>query len=49
VAYKRLVIAHPGNYGPLTAFDAETGKVRWTSGGDGLYASPIIVTIGGVA
>jgi outer membrane protein assembly factor BamB len=47
-AYKRLVIAHPGDYGPLTAFDAETGKVRWTSGGDGLYASPIIVTIGGV-
>lgn len=47
-ADKRLVFAHPGNYGPLTAFDADTGTTRWTSSGDGLYASPIVVTIGGV-
>ena len=47
-ADRRLVFAHPGNYGPLTAFDADTGTIRWTSSGDGLYASPIIVTIEGV-
>lgn len=47
-ADKRLVFSHPGNYGPLTAFDADTGTTRWTSSGDGLYASPIVVTIGGV-
>jgi hypothetical protein len=47
-ADRRLVFAHPGNYGPLTAFDAATGTTRWTSGGDGLYASPIVVNIGGV-
>src|SRR5207244_1631945 len=31
----------------LTAFDASTGDVRWTAKGDGLYASPIIVELGG--
>lgn len=48
VGDKGIVIAHPGNYGPLTAFDAGTGKVKWTAGDDGLFASPIIVNIGGV-
>lgn len=42
-----VVIVHPGNYGPLTAFDANTGDVKWTAGGDGFFASPIIVTLGG--
>ncbi len=41
-----LVIAHPGNYGPLTAFDAATGEVRWTAGAGGFFASPITTTIG---
>lgn len=40
-----LVIAHPGNYEPLTAFDAKTGAVRWTVGAAGLFASPIAATL----
>lgn len=47
-ADRDLVIFHPGNYGPLTAFDASTGAVKWTSKGDGLYASPMIVELGGI-
>lgn len=42
-----LVIVHPGNYGPLTAFDANTGDVKWTVSGDGAFASPVIVELGG--
>jgi outer membrane protein assembly factor BamB len=42
-----LVILHPGNYGPLTAFDAATGAVQWTAGDDGLFASPIVATLDG--
>src|SRR5262245_1451702 len=42
-----LVIAHPGSYGPLTAFDANTGNVKWTAGGDSTWASPMIVELGG--
>lgn len=45
VADGRLVIAHPGNYGPLTAFDVSTGEVRWMAGDGGAFASPIIATI----
>jgi outer membrane protein assembly factor BamB len=45
---KALVIVHPGNYGPLTAFDANTGAIKWTAKGNGIYASPIIVDLGGV-
>lgn len=45
---KDLVILHPGSYGPLTAYDANTGAVRWTANGGGVYASPIIVELGGV-
>ncbi len=45
---KDLVILHPGNYGPLTAYDADTGAVRWTANGNGVYASPVIVELGGV-
>jgi outer membrane protein assembly factor BamB len=43
-----VVIVHPGNYGPLTAFDIKTGGVKWTAGDDGLFASPIITEIDGV-
>lgn len=44
-----LVIVHPGNYGPLTAYDARTGDVKWTWTGDGgAFASPIIAEIDGV-
>ena len=45
---KGIVIVHPGNYGPLTAFDAGTGAVKWSAGAGGFFASPIIVTLGGV-
>jgi outer membrane protein assembly factor BamB len=42
-----VVIAHPGNYGPLTAFDADTGRVKWTAGDGGFFASPIVATLAG--
>ncbi len=47
-AYEGLVIAHPGNYGPLTAFDADTGDVRWSAPGNGFYASPLVADVAGV-
>ncbi len=48
---KGLVIAHVGgpDKGALTAFDAETGVVKWSNDTDGpAYASPILVTLAGV-
>ena len=48
VGDKGLVIVNPGDYGPLTAFDAHTGDVRWTAGVDSSFASPIIVDLDGV-
>src|SRR5262245_56719263 len=42
VGDKDLIIVHPGNYGPLTAFDANTGDVKWTASGDSAWASPIL-------
>ena len=48
VGDKDLVIVHPGNHGPLTAFDANTGAVRWAGHDRGAYASPIIVELGGI-
>jgi outer membrane protein assembly factor BamB len=48
IADRNLVIFHPGNYGPLTAYDASNGDIKWTSTEDGLYASPIIVELGGI-
>jgi outer membrane protein assembly factor BamB len=48
VGDKDKVMLHPGSYGPLTAFDANTGAVRWAANGNGVYASPIIVESGGV-
>ena len=47
VGEKDLVIVHPGNYGPLTAFDANTGAVKWKAGDDGAWASPIVADLGG--
>ncbi len=46
-----LVIAHVGgnDSGVLTAFDANTGELRWSWSGDGPgYASPIVAEFGGV-
>ncbi|HEV2828370.1 MAG TPA: PQQ-binding-like beta-propeller repeat protein [Pyrinomonadaceae bacterium] len=46
-----LLIAHVGGHdkGALTAFDAETGAVKWTNDMDGpAYSSPILVTLAGV-
>ena len=46
-----LLIAHVGgpDKGALTAFDAETGAVKWSNNADGpAYASPIIVMLAGV-
>jgi outer membrane protein assembly factor BamB len=43
-----LVFVHPGNYRPLTAFHLDSGTVKWTAGGGGLFASPFIASIDGV-
>jgi outer membrane protein assembly factor BamB len=46
-----LLIAHVGgpDKGALTAFDVETGAVKWSNDADGpAYASPIILTLAGV-
>jgi len=46
-----LLIAHVGGHdkGALTAFDVETGVVKWSNDMDGpAYSSPIIVTLAGV-
>lgn len=45
-----LVIVHVGghNQGALTAFDANTGAVKWSWNGDGpSYASPVAVEVNG--
>lgn len=44
---KGLIVVHPGNYGPLTAFDANAGDVKWTAGSGGFFSSPIVVTLQG--
>lgn len=46
-----LLIAHVGGHdkGALTAFDVETGAVKWSNETDGpAYASPIVVNLAGV-
>ncbi len=48
IADEGIVMAHPGNYGPLTAFGAETGEIEWTAGAGGFFASPIFADIDGV-
>jgi outer membrane protein assembly factor BamB len=47
LAEQGVIVVHPGNYGPLTAFDAKTGAIKWTAGGGGFFASPIAVTLDG--
>jgi len=50
VVDRGLLVVHVGgpNQGALTAFNAETGEVKWSWTGDGpAYASPIIVELGG--
>ena len=48
LVHEELVIAHPGNYGPLTAFDTKSGEVRWTAGEGGFFASPLVAELAGV-
>jgi len=46
-----LLIAHVGgpDKGALTAFEAETGKIKWSNEADGpAYSSPLVVTLAGV-
>lgn len=46
-----LLIAHVGGHdkGAITAFDPETGTVKWSNAVDGPgYSSPIVVTLAGV-
>jgi outer membrane protein assembly factor BamB len=52
VVYNGLVIVHLGGHdsGALTAFDSDTGEVKWSWNGDGPgYASPIVVELGGTS
>jgi outer membrane protein assembly factor BamB len=44
---QNLIIVHPGDFGPLTAFDADTGAIKWKARGDSAWASPVIVELGG--
>jgi outer membrane protein assembly factor BamB len=49
-ADRGLVFVHVGGHdrGALTAFEANTGAVRWSWTGDGpAYASPIVIDLGG--
>ena len=46
-----LIIAHVGGHdkGALTAFDVETGTLKWSNDVDGpAYSSPIVAVLGGV-
>jgi outer membrane protein assembly factor BamB len=43
-----VAILHPGNYGPLTAFDIDSGRVSWMAGGDGAFMAPQIVNVDGL-
>jgi len=45
LGFRDLVLVHPGDYGPLTAFDTRTGAVKWTVGAGGFFASPILVSL----
>jgi outer membrane protein assembly factor BamB len=45
LASRDLVFAHPGDYGPLTAFDTRTGTVKWTAGSSGFFASPVLFSL----
>ena len=46
-----VLIAHVGGHdkGALTAFDLETGSIKWSNDADGpAYASPMVLTLAGV-
>jgi outer membrane protein assembly factor BamB len=43
---RNLVIVHADGYEALTAFEAETGDVKWTVKNQFRYASPIIAELG---
>ena len=45
ICHEDTVYAHPGNYDPLTAFDTNSGEVKWTAGDGGFFQSPIIVDL----
>jgi outer membrane protein assembly factor BamB len=50
IAENGMVIVHVGghDHGALTAFDANTGVVKWSWDGDGpAYGSPVAVNLGG--
>lgn len=47
VAEAGLAITHPGGYGPLTAFDAETGTAKWTAGEQGFFSAPTVADLAG--
>jgi outer membrane protein assembly factor BamB len=49
VGAKGVVIVHPGNYEPLTAFDVDTGAIKWRAGAGGFFMSPLVVTLAGVS
>lgn len=44
----RLMLVHPGNYEPLTAYDVNDGTVKWVAGDGGFFMSPLIATLDGV-
>jgi len=51
IVHNGLVIVHVGGHdsGALTAFNAETGEVKWSWTGDGPgYASPVVFESGGL-
>jgi outer membrane protein assembly factor BamB len=43
-----LIITHPGNYEPLTAFDASTGAKRWAVGANGFFMAPAVGVVSGI-
>jgi outer membrane protein assembly factor BamB len=43
-----LILAHPGNYEPLTAFHRGTGEMRGRAGAGGFFMSPLVATLDGV-
>lgn len=47
VGIGNLVVAHPGNYDPLTAFDIRSGAVRWRAGDGGFFMAPVVAVLDG--
>jgi outer membrane protein assembly factor BamB len=44
---RNLMLVHPGNYEPLTAYDVNDGSVKWVAGDGGFFMSPLILTLEG--